>query len=62
MASSDVSATAQTDLRTNQKAVHEGIKYPCKQCSYEATQKGDLKKHQKAVHEGIKYPCKHCSY
>ena len=41
---------------------HEGIKYPCNQCDYQATQPGNLQIHIQAKHEGIKYPCNQCDY
>ena len=44
-----------------QKSVHDGVKYPCKLCRYQATTKGN-QEHQKTVNDGFKYPCKHCSY
>ena len=40
----------------------EGVKYPCRQCKYQATEKGALEKHKKTVHEGGKYPCRQCDY
>ena len=30
---------------------HEGVKYPCKQCAYEATKQSSLKRHIKFKHE-----------
>ena len=37
---------------------HEGIKYPCDQCEYQATRKGNLDQHKRSVHKGIKkYTC-----
>ena len=44
------------------RSKHEGIRYPCNQCTYQATQKGDLQKHIQAKHEGIKHPCNQCDY
>ena len=44
----------------HRRAVHEGIKYPCGQCEYQATSKRNLDQHKKSVHEGIKYPCEQC--
>ena len=42
--------------------IHEGIKYPCNQCDYQATQQGSLKTHIQSKHEGVKYPCNQCDY
>ena len=33
---------------------HEGFKYPCDQCEYEASKKSNLKTHKMAKHEGVK--------
>ena len=32
-------------------SVHEGKKFPCSQCEYEATKKGHLQRYIKSVHE-----------
>ena len=42
------------------RAVHEGVKYPCTQCNYQATSKCNLGRHQRGIHEGVKYPCRKC--
>ena len=41
---------------------HEGIKFDCKLCDYEANRKSNLSQHVKSIHEGIKYDCKLCDY
>ena len=38
------------------------MKYPCRQCKYQATEKGALEKHKKKVHEGVKYLCRQYDY
>ena len=38
-------------LSAHMKSVHQGIKYPCKQCEYKATQQSSLKKHFESVHK-----------
>ena len=43
-----------SSIYTHIRAAHEGVKYPCEECEYQATQKGDLDRHRKSVHEGIK--------
>ena len=40
------------------RSVHEGMKYPCGQCLYQATLKESLTRHKRAIHEGIKNVCK----
>ena len=44
------------------KSKHEGIKYPCQQCDYQATDPSALRKHTKGKHEGTKYPCQQYDY
>ena len=44
------------------KSKHEGVKYACEQCDYQATTKFDLTRHIKSRHEGIKYDCDQCEY
>merc|ERR1711942_431314 len=34
------------NLKGHQKSVHDGVKYPCTHCSYQATQKANVKEHQ----------------
>ena len=46
----------------HRESIHEGIKYPCPHCEYQATQTGRLKIHIESVHLGIKYPCDSCEY
>ena len=40
------------------RAVHEGVKYTCKQYDYRATTKYSFDQHKRAVHERVKYPCR----
>ena len=44
------------------RAVHEGVKYPWRQCDNESTSKGNLTPHKRAVDEGVKYPCRQCDH
>ena len=41
--------------------VHEGIKFSCNDCGFEAIRK-TLLRHIQNVHEGIKYPCDFCDF
>ena len=50
------------NMLTHYKSVHEGIKYHCNKCDYQATTQGDLQQHIQSKHEGIKYPCNQCDY
>ena len=55
-------ATTKESLDRHKRSVHEGMKYPCGQCEYQATTKENLDRHKRSVHEGIKYPCQQCEY
>ena len=44
------------------RSVHEGVKYACHQCDYQATQQGSLTIHIQSLHEGVKYACNQCEY
>ena len=45
-----------------QDKIHEGIKYECDQCDYQAAQQTNLKTHTMSVHEGSKYQCDLCEF
>ena len=49
-------------MHLHRRSVHEGMKYPCGQCEYQATSKCNIEKHRKSVHEAMKYPCEQCEY
>ena len=42
----NVAAIKQLQTEEHQKSVHDGVKYPCKHCIYQATSNGRLKEHQ----------------
>ena len=47
----------------HKRAIHEGVKFSCLECEYQATQKGDLTRHTQSVHErNQKYQCFFCDY
>ena len=46
----------------HKQSVHEGIKYACDQCEYQATTQWTLTRHIQSQHEGIKYACDLCDY
>ena len=54
--------TLKGNIAENQSAVHEGVKYPCKQCGLKFTVKGSLVKHQRVIHKVVKHPCKLCGH
>ena len=39
---------------------HEGKKYPCRECEYQAATNGSFAQHQRTIHEGKKYPWREC--
>ena len=49
------------DRKKHLRSKHEGIRYPCHICAYQATIPQDLKKHIN-IHEGVNYPCNYCEY
>ena len=44
------------------RSKHEGIKYLCSQCDYQAPRMDSLQDHIQAKHGGVKYPCNQCDY
>ena len=44
------------------RSKHEGVRYPCNQCEYQATTQGSLKTHKESIHEGVKYSCNKCEF
>ena len=50
----------QSNLTVHIKSKHEGVKYVCNQCDYQATSLDHLRVHIQSKHEGMKYSCIHC--
>ena len=44
------------------RSVHEGIKYSCNQCDYQATTQGHLHTHIAGKHSNKIFKCDHCDY
>ena len=44
------------------RSKHEGVKYPCNLCDYQAKKLSNLQRHIQFVHEGFKYSCNQCDY
>ena len=42
--------------------MHDGLRYACDKCDYQATQTGTLKQHIRSLHEGIQQFCDKCDY
>ena len=42
-------------LFNKKRAVHEGVKYPCRQCNHQATSKSNLARHKRAAHDGVRF-------
>ena len=48
-------------LKKHQLNVHQGFKYYCDQCDFQAfTSRNSLVRHIQNVHEGVRYPCDQC--
>ena len=41
---------SQNSLKNHVETVHDGIRYPCDHCNYEATQKQNLERHKRNAH------------
>ena len=54
--------TLQRTLKKHIEAIHQGIRYPCDQCPYQAKNKMRLKSHKESVHEGKRYYCDQCEH
>ena len=50
----------QCHLTRHIQSLHEGVKYACNQCGYQATKQGNLTTHIQSKHEGVKYACYQC--
>ena len=44
------------------QSIHEGKKFACNHCDYQATHLTNLKTHIKSKHEEVKYYCSQCEY
>ena len=53
---------SQSRFYHHKRTVHDGVKYACWQCDYQATYQQSLDLHIQAKHEGIKYNCDQCDY
>ena len=47
-------------LKAHMKSEHEGVRYSCNECDYQAMTKGVLNKHQQRKHEGLRFLCMEC--
>ena len=44
------------------KAVHEGVKYSCRQCENKTTIKHKLAEQKMALNDRVQHPCTQCNY
>ena len=51
--------SSNTALWYHRKSIHEGVRYPCDQCDFQARRKSSLTEHI-LKHEGVKYSCDQC--
>ena len=42
--------------------VHEGNKFKCNACDFEAGQRSRIEEHKKSKHESARYSCNHCKF
>ena len=49
-------------LSSHHKIVHQGRKYSCELCGFQATYQSSVTSHHQSVHQGLKYPCHLCDY
>ena len=49
-------------IAMHEESNHDGRKYTCSKCYYEATFPSILEKHDKSIHEQIEYHCSKCNY
>ena len=49
-------------LTRHKRAVHEGVKYPFRNCGHQSASKVSHAQHERAVDEGVKYPCGQCGH
>ena len=49
-------------LVQHHRSIHEGIKYPCNQCDYQATEKAKLRQHIAGKHSDTILQCELCGY
>merc|ERR1719319_836189 len=50
------------DEQSSKASKHEGVKYPCDECSKEYISASNLRQHKSSKHKGVKYPCEKCHY
>ena len=49
-------------LNQHKESQHEGVRYNCDQCDYQAEPKSTLKLHKESKHEGVSYCCDKCDF
>ena len=42
--------------------IHEGFRYLCNRCDYEANTDNTFKQHIGSIHEEVRFPCNRCDY
>ena len=47
-------------LTKRKRSVHEGVKYACNQCDYNATKQSHLTAHIQSMHDGVMFACDLC--
>ena len=57
-----ISRPIERELSSHKLWYHDGVKYDCNHCDYNATDVINLKRHKLSQHDGIKYDCNDCDY
>ena len=52
----------QGSLATHKQSNHDGVRYDCDMCDYQATIQSNLARHKQSKHEGVRYDYVLCDY
>ena len=62
----DITFSKRFNMLKHYRNKHEGVTYPCKQCSFHTTELSNLKRHMNCKHmpaqTRLSYPCKQCGF
>ena len=49
--------TGKGSLQKHVKSIHNGVKFSCEYCDYNAIEKGSIRKYIKSIHDGVVSHC-----
>ena len=58
----DAQFLSNQDLGKHKLTIHDGVRYKCDQCSYEAKLDNSITDHKRSKHDGYKFPCPNCDF